>query len=366
MRVFEHEGATSSKTNSNHLDHGLGVSSAALFGHIDPSVQLPQPYCFIDHHRVTAGELGSDPHELPEVLCLIDEVLSSTEYDFVNISLGPPLAVEDDEIHTWTAVLDDRFARTSTLATIAVGNNGQSDATERLNRIQVPSDCVNVLAIGACDTPGEGWRRAPYSAVGPGRQPGFVKPDLLEFGGYGDRVFLTVAQKIRSNTATLIGVMGTSYASPSVLRLAAGIKAHYGNYLSNLAIRGLLIHTSENNDSSVEEIGWGRVARNLAKVVSCSDNAIRVIYQGEISPTKFVRAWLPYINDEIKGMVSITATLCYKTEVDPGHPSNYTRAGLEAVFRPNDKKYSGTADINPKSEPFFGLRKKILHRDGTT
>ena len=289
---------------------------------------------------------------------MIDEVLSSTKYDFVNISLGPPLAVEDDEVHTWTAVLDDRFARTSTLATIAVGNNGQSDATERLNRILVPSDCVNALAIGACDTPGEGWRRAPYSAVGPGRQPGFVKPDLLEFGGYGDRVFLTVDQKIRSNTATLIGVMGTSYASPSVLRLAAGIKAHYGNYLSNLAIRGLLIHTSENDDSSVEEIGWGRVARNLAKVVSCSDNAIRVIYQGEISPTKFVRAWLPYINHAIKGMVSITATLCYKTEVDPGHPSNYTRAGLEAVFRPNDKKYSGTADINPKSEPFFGLRKK--------
>ena len=42
--------------------------------------------------------------------------------------------------------------RSTTLATIAVGNDGEGPRKDGLNRIQVPSDCVNALAVGACDT----------------------------------------------------------------------------------------------------------------------------------------------------------------------------------------------------------------------
>ena len=42
---------------------------------------------------------------------------------------------------------------------------------------------MNALAVGAADDTGTGWARAPYSAIGPGRSPGVVKPDLMAFGG---------------------------------------------------------------------------------------------------------------------------------------------------------------------------------------
>ncbi|EFO33880.1 peptidase S8 and S53, subtilisin, kexin, sedolisin [Roseibium sp. TrichSKD4] len=333
------------------LSHGVGVTSAALFGHINTKEPLPRPYANIDHYRVLDEAPGQNPHELYEILERIEGVLSSQEYDFINLSLGPCLPIEDDDVHAWTAVLDDRLSRVSTLAMIAVGNDGEGDAILGLDRVQVPSDCVNALAIGACDTPGEDWQRALYSSKGPGRSPGLVKPDLVDFGGEFSRPFVVVApDAIPSLTTT----GGTSFATPSVLRLGAGIRAHFGGSLNHLAIRTLLVHTSEEGGQDHKEIGWGRVARSLDDVILCDDDTVRVVYQGEISPAKYIRAAIPVPSTQMSGMVSITATLCYKTQTDPHHPGNYTRAGLEVTFRPNDTKYSRDEQVHPNSDSFFG------------
>lgn len=333
------------------LSHGVGVTSAALFGHINTKEPLPRPYANIDHYRVLDEEPGQNPHELYEILERIEGVLSSQEYDFINLSLGPCLPIEDDDVHAWTAVLDDRLSRVSTLAMIAVGNDGEGDSILGLDRVQVPSDCVNALAIGACDTPGKNWQRAPYSSKGPGRSPGLVKPDLVDFGGEFSRPFVVVApDAIPSLTTT----GGTSFATPSVLRLGAGIRAHFGGNLNHLAIRTLLVHTSEEGDQDHKEIGWGRVARSLDDVILCDDDTVRVVYQGEISPAKYIRAAIPVPSERMSGMVSIKATLCYKTQTDPHHPGNYTRAGLEVTFRPNDTKYSRDEQVHPNSDSFFG------------
>ncbi len=333
------------------FSHGVGVSSAALFGSIDSSTTPQPPYTYVDHHRVIDETPGQDPHELYEVLDRIEHILSTQEYDFISLSLGPRLPIQDDDVHAWTAILDDRLSRNSTLAVIAVGNDGEGDEILGLDRVQVPSDCVNAIAVGACDSPGDGWKRALYSSKGPGRSPGLVKPDLVEFGGVLDRPFVVVSPEKKLSLAT---VGGTSYAAPSVLRLATGVRAHFGSKLDHLAIRALLIHTSEDGNFDRREVGWGRVARNLDDIVLCDDDTVRVVFQGEISPAKYIRAPIPVPNAPLTGNVSIKATVCYKSQTDPHHPGNYTRAGLELTFRPHDEKYSRDAQIHPDSASFFG------------
>lgn len=333
------------------LEHGVGVSSAALFGHIEPKNSIPRPFSKIDHYRVLDDSPEQNLYELYEVLERIDSVLSSENYDFVNLSIGPCMPIEDDEIHAWTAVLDDRLAQSETLATIAVGNDGESDALSGLNRVQVPSDCVNALAIGACDSKEDGWQRASYSSVGPGRSPGLIKPDFVDFGGSVERPFIV----LNSDTEPkLTATGGTSFAAPSVLRMASGIRAHFGPSLNHLAIRSLLIHTVEKADYPHEEIGWGRVAPELDDIVLCGDDTIRVVYQGEISPSKYIRAAVPMPSEKISGMVAIKATICYKSQIDPHHPSNYTRAGLELTFRPHDGKFTRSGQVHPDTKSFFG------------
>lgn len=346
-------------------EHGVGVTSAFLFGHIDPKSPLPRPYSNVDHYRVLDNVPGKNIYELYEVLDRITNVLDQIDYDFVNLSLGPRLPIEDDEIHAWTAVLDEYLSDGKTLLTVAVGNDGEGDAKENLNRVQVPSDCVNALSIGACDVPDKNWQRASYSSVGPGRSPGLIKPDLVDFGGSLQRPFLVLDSE---NGVKLAPTGGTSFSSPSVLRLGAGIRAHFGNSLSELAIRTLLIHSAENAPIPKTEIGWGRVARSLDDITVCEDHVMRVVFQGRITASKFIRAPIPLPLGELPGMIKIKATLCYATNVDPHHSGNYTRSGIDITFRPskNTKRKVAEGESEPlhaKTKPFFSKSQKAYQTE---
>ena len=340
--------------------HGAAVTSAFLFGHIDPTKPINRPYAPVDHYSVLDTTPGQNPHELYEVLGRIDKVLIENEYDFINLSIGPRLPIEDDYVHAWTAVLDERLSHGTTLATIAVGNDGEGDATAGLNRIQVPADCVNGLSVGACDSPDTHWQRCTYSSVGPGRSPGLVKPDFVEFGGCLQRPFIVVSE---NRTLALEATEGTSFSAPSVLRLATGVRAHFGSNLGMLAIRALLVHTTEPCEYACKEVGRGRIARSVQDMVLCDDDTICVVYQGKISPTRYIRAPIPAPSKTMPGKVLITATLCYATEVDPNHPGNYTRAGLEAVFRPHDQKRKKPTQRHADTKSFFGKAQNGLIED---
>lgn len=347
------------------FEHGVGVTSAFLFGHIEPGKPLSTPFSNVDHYRVLDNDPAVNPYELYEVLDRISNVLATKHYDFINISLGPTLPIEDDEVHAWTAVLDEHLADGETLATIAVGNDGEGDSSIGANRIQVPSDCVNALSIGACDSPEKGWRRASYSSVGPGRSPGIVKPDLVDFGGSIGRPFLTLDSIIGNR---LLPTGGTSFSAPATLRLGAGVKAHFGNALNALAIRALLVHCAESTDIARFEVGWGRISRSINDIVTCNDNMMRVVFQGKIRASKYLRAPIPLPNGDLKGKVKVKATLVYTTACDAHHPDNYTRSGLEVTFRPHKDKRRKVGPgeampIHPISKPFFQKEQKSFQTE---
>lgn len=333
-----------------YLDHGTSVTSALLFGSVDPDSEAPVPYAHVDHYRVIDDKSHEDPYELYDVIRRIDSVLNQNDYAFVNLSIGPSLPIEDDEVHSWTAFLDAQLADGRTLATVAVGNNGRLDRPSGNARIQVPSDSVNALSVGAASSEHGAWDRAPYSALGPGRAPGVVKPDVLAFGGTPAEPFLMVG-----DAASVVASHGTSFASPSALRAAVGVRILFGDRLDPLALKALLIHTAQQRDShDHQHHGWGRVRTELEPIVMCGDGVARVVYQGNLTPAKYLRAQLPVPSDELDGMVKITATLAYATAVEPEQPSNYTRSGVEVVFRPDKTKFSSPSSTNAKSATFFG------------
>ena len=78
----------------------------------------------VHHYRVVDTEPGQNPYELYEVLERIQNVLASAKYEFVNLSLGPELPIDDDEVHAWTAVFDDYLSHGECLAVVAAGNGG--------------------------------------------------------------------------------------------------------------------------------------------------------------------------------------------------------------------------------------------------
>ncbi|WP_323816505.1 S8 family peptidase [Cellvibrio sp. NN19] len=336
------------------VEHGLGVTSAFLFGPISPNGLASRPFSYVDHLRVLDKDIQlEDPLELYRTLGFVEEVLLSRQYQFINLSLGPDLPIEDTEVHAWTSVIDDLLSDGDTLMTVAVGNNGSRDRISGNARVQVPSDCVNALAVGAASNTQPGWARASYSAVGPGRSPGVVKPDLMAFGGDAGEYFHVLQQ---GKKASLAPQLGTSFAAPYLLRNAVGIRAILGADLSPLAIKALLVNAADSAGHDKLDVGWGKIPEDLMSVITCPSGTARIVYQGELKPGKYLRASLPLPVGGLNGNIRLKATFCYASPTDPQDAAAYTKAGLEIVFRPNDKKIKeGKANADTKG--FFDLKK---------
>lgn len=335
--------------------HGLAVTSAFLFGQLENGKALRRPFCSVDHVRVL-GSGGRPDMEYVDVLDRILHYLDTNKgsYNFVNISLGPDFSIEDDDVNLWTSSLDQRFCHDQVLATIAAGNSGERDADLRLNRIQPPSDGVNILSVGASDTQKPKWKKATYSSVGPGRSPGFVKPDGVAFGGSDNEPFMVLDASARTKT---IPIQGTSFSSPLVLSTAAGTRAFAGGTLSPLALRALLIHRAEAAKHPKNEVGWGQFITEPSLLMTCEDHEALVVYQGTLPLGQHLRAKLPMPAGAITGKVKIAATLAIAPEVDPEHPGSYTKGGIELTFRPDSRKFrkeeDGKKPAHAKTKPFF-------------
>lgn len=321
-------------TSSSFLSHGNGVTSALLFGPLNSvAPDFARPYSNIEHFRVISPSLLKNDNvvdvDLYDVLSHIDLVLKTKQFDFVNFSIGPYMPMEDDEVHPWTALIDHYLADGKTFASVAVGNDGDKAWPE--SRIQPPSDMVNAVAIGACDSRSEEWQRASYSSHGPGRSPGMVKPDGLAFGGSDKEPFVLY----NALTNELAQTSGTSFGSPALLRIAIGVKASLNFNLHILSIRALLTHHAVRpNSMSMSKVGHGRFPQSIDEILTCDDNEIRVIYQGVLDAGQNLRAFIPFPTLPLNGRVVLRATLCFASQTDPEHAVNYTRAGLSVTFRP--------------------------------
>lgn len=329
-----------------YTNHGSLVTSALLFGHVQPG-QLDRPYASVDHYRVLGDGIQSS--SLYDVLTYIDEVLSQSNYPIISFSIGPH-EVAGDDVTAWTAMLDDHLGNGNCLAGVAVGNDGEKLWPQ--SRIQVPSDSVNALSIGATDCTSENWKRAPYSSIGPGRSPGIVKPDIVAFGGVKTNAFNFVSPQLN-----IVENCGTSFATPYAMRTASGLKSYLGSTLTSTAIRALMVHSASPAGHPIEEVGWGLLGE-LSSMITCQDGEIKVLYQGRLEPGKVLRAPIPLPDQQLKGNVIISATFCYTCSTDPHTPGDYTRAGLNITFRPNKNKFKTTEarirrDGKGKVDPLF-------------
>lgn len=319
---------------ADDVEHGTQVTSAYLFGPVPRSGgTLPIPYTAVDHVRVLPSRSKDE-----RVIDVIDRVMRTLEdakragrpYALANLSLGPKVPMADDDVHEWTVRLDQWLANNNTLMFIAAGNDGELD--QDLGRVQPPADAINAVSIGASDSCAAKWDRAPYSSWGPGRSPGFVKPDGVAFGG-SQREPLRLYHPM---AGTVIR-SGTSYSSPIAMRCGGGVLARVDSGLSAAALQALMVASSDFSGRKHDRIGvgWGRFQQNPEDVLYSPDDEARVIYQGEMEPGQPLRARIPVPSGLPECAVEISATFCYRAPTDPAHPVNYTRAGLVVRFRPD-------------------------------
>jgi len=92
------------------------------------------------------------------------------------------------------------------------------------------------------------------------------------------------------------------------------------------------------------------------RTITCPPSVASVVYQGELKPGKYLRASLALPTEGLIGNVWLKATFCYASPTDPQDAAAYTKAGLEVVFRLNDKRVK-PGRANAETKGFFEMKK---------
>jgi len=87
--------------------------------------------------------------------------------------------------------------------------------------------------------------------------------------------------------------------------------------------KALLLHLADDAGLPRRELGWGRLPADVSPLITCAESTARVVYQGELKPGKYMRAAVP-LPPGITGTVTLSATLCYASSVDPEDAGAYT------------------------------------------
>ena len=337
--------------------HGLCVASAAMLGPLDGLRSGRAPYKM--HHH---GVLGEDPDGSGYLAALktIQEQVKHQNYRLFNLSFGPEGAISDDDVNAFTAVVDELTSDGERLCFVAVGNDGDLDSELQLNRIQPPSDAVNSLAVGAADSRQSHWQKADYSCVGPGRLGCRIKPDLVSFGGSMDEPFGCIGPGTNPDR---YNTQGTSFASPSVMRLAGTVVASMGEQLSLTAVRALALHGCRLEDRDKKDVGHGLVETDLNALLTSDPDEVKIVFQGNLAAGKYAQHKLP-LPPDLQGMVEIEATLCFASPVDPSFPSSYVRAGVEVLFRPHSERFGTIKNPDGSTRPSTTVKSEALFNQG--
>jgi hypothetical protein len=329
---------TSETEDAACVAHGTAVTSAALFGHAAPGQQLETPSAHVDHFRVLPAPSAAWDMDLYWILDRIVETIERGQYDIVNLSLGPDLAIDDGDPHRWTAELDRLARERGVLFVTAVGNNGDADATLGLNRVQVPADAVNGLGIGACgERSNSSWDRAPYSAVGPGRPGGRIQPVGVLFGGSDQEPFLAM-----TGGGGWAEAMGTSLATPLGVNGLTGLAAFLGRDRAQPhTLRAFAAHFAEPlQPARPLEVGYGRIREDYADATQCESHEMTLVYEDQLGRDETVALPLPVPDGSLDGMnVSLRWTLAFTSPTDPTDAVDYTRAAIEIQFRPHARRF---------------------------
>ena len=329
------------------LDHGANVCGAVLYGtglagKMETDT-VDNPVVSVESFRVFPTAKTDNPeadYQMYTTIDIIEKVVTERpDIRVYNLSFGPKGAIIDDEINRFTYVCDRLTyavddGEINPLFCIAVGNDGTLESP--FNRVQSPADMVNGLAVGAYTlSPLNDKYRAPYSCVGPGREGAKIKPDILEFGGYTDRPFIST-----KSGNLIMGTAGTSLAAPVVAGKIGRLMAASDQIVPHLG-RTLLIHSAESQglEGTVEN-GFGFCSDGVEDILNCSDNKVTILYEGEIASSATVKLpiFAPGIS-EIHGNADIKWTICTVVNPNINDPDAYTNNCIEDTFYPNDMRF---------------------------
>ena len=346
------------KTSINPT-HGTFVSGIALYG------DECEGKIWVDHKGLKIFDAAVFPDvtkeglDEDELIANIKDVirLYHEKVKIWNLSISITREVIDTKFSDFAIALDSIQDEYNVLICKSAGNCENFTVSRPKGRIHEGADSVRSLVVrsvahkkGKYDY-AEVNDPSPFSRVGPGPEY-IIKPEVSHYGGNAGidpkgRV-VTSGVKSFSKEGELAQGVGTSFSTPRITALAAGLQQELNEDFDLLLLKALIIHSaSYPEDMSVpitertKQVGFG-IPKSVPEIIYNSPYEATLILRDNLAKgDKIDIMEFPMPDCLIRdGFYTgqIIATLVYDPILDPSQGIEYCQSNLDVKFGSYDAK----------------------------
>lgn len=339
--------------------HGTFVAGVALYGDIlqgekwigNNGFKLLDAAVFPD---TTKEDLSED-----DLIHNIQEVVreNCSDVKIWNLSISWSKMINNNSFSDFAIAIDSLQDECNVLICKSVGNCNGFLYGRPKDHIFEGADSVRSLSVGSLahkkgkfdladvDNP------SPFTRIGPG--PSYViKPEVVHYGGNAgitDKGKVTqTGVKSFNKEGLLSSAVGTSFSTPRITALAAGLYQRIDEEFDPLLIKALIIHSANYpknlhvpNNERTNQIGFGK-PKSINEILYNSPSEVTLILRDNISKGEYIDIMdfpMPdclISNGFYAGQVIVT--LVYDPILEPTQRTEYCQSNIDIKFGSYDEK----------------------------
>lgn len=274
-----------------------------------------------------------------------------------NLSISIRREISKSKFSDFAIALDEIQDEFNVLICKSAGNCTNFAKTLPLGKLHEGADSVRSLVVGSIADKQEGVdisepeNPSPFSRKGPG--PAYIiKPDIVHYGGNAgvDSRGNIIESGVFSfsNSGTIIEKAGTSFSTPRVASLAAGLLNEMDEEFDSLLLKTMIIHSA----SYSENLKVPEMERTKYIGFGVPEPVRSILYNSQTEATLILRDSLPkgsFIDIKDFPMPEclvrdgfytgqIIVTLVYEPILDPSQGFEYCQSNMDVKFGSYDEK----------------------------
>jgi len=273
-----------------------------------------------------------------------------------NLSCGTNEECDEDNFSDFGIALDELQDNYNVLICKSAGNCKNFIYGRPKSRISKSADSIRSIVVGSIASSKSKYDLAEQNHPSPftrvGRGPQFIiKPDLVHVGGNAgiDEKGKVVVNGVKSfGLDGKINVSaGTSFSTPRITSLAAGLYSNMDEEFDSLLLKALIIHSCKYPDNInmpqeeiINEYGYG-IPKSVKDILYNSPNEVTLIMRDNISKGEYIDIFeFPMPECLIKDgyfIGQIVATLVYNPITDSSQGGEYCQSNINVALGTYDK-----------------------------
>ena len=254
--------------------------------------------------------------------------------------------------------LDEIQEENNVLICKSAGNCNNFKINAPKSRIAKSADTVRALVVGSIahdklETDyAEKNNSSPFSRIGPGPS-NLIKPDVVHFGGNAglDNTNKLVINPVKSfsSDGSLAKQVGTSFSTPRIAAITAGVHSMLSEEFNPLLLKALVIHSAKYPEEmkmtiaeKIDAAGFG-MPSNINDILFNQPNEITLILQDNIEKGSFIDILdFPFpqsmIDDDGYFYGELTVTLVTSPILEVSQGAEYCQSNIDVYLGSYDEK----------------------------